>query len=51
MLVTAVDGKRVGRSLAGYCQAMQGRRSGDQVELTVIRTAGGAEQRVRVKLE
>ena len=51
VLMTAVDGKRVGRSLAGYCQAMHGHQSGDRLELTVIRTAGGPEQRVRVKLE
>jgi putative serine protease PepD len=51
VLVTAVDGKRVGRSLAGYCTAMGRHRSGDTVELTVIRTAGGEEQAVRVKLE
>jgi S1-C subfamily serine protease len=51
VLVTAVDGRRVGRSLAGYCTAMGRHRSGDTVELTVIRTAGGEEQAVRVKLE
>lgn len=51
VLVTAVDGKRVGRSLAGYCQAMGKHRSGDTVELTVIRSAGGSEQPIRVKLE
>jgi S1-C subfamily serine protease len=51
VLVTAVDGRRVGRSLAGYCAAMGRHRSGDTVELTVIRTAGGQEQAVRVKLE
>jgi S1-C subfamily serine protease len=51
VLMTAVDGKRVGRSLQGYCQAMAKHRSGDAVEITVIRRAGGPEQRVRVKLE
>jgi S1-C subfamily serine protease len=51
VLVTAVDGRRVGRSLAGYCAAMGRHRSGDTVSLTVIRTAGGEEQAVRIKLE
>jgi S1-C subfamily serine protease len=51
VLVTAVDGKAVGRSLAGYCAAMARHHSGDTVELSVIRTAGGSEQPVRVKLE
>jgi S1-C subfamily serine protease len=51
VLVTAVDGKRVGRSLAGYCAAMRSHHSGDTVELSVIRTAGGSEQPVRVKLD
>ena len=51
VLVTAVDGRRVGRSLAGYCRAMGKHRSGDSVELRVIRTAGGSEQPIRVKLE
>jgi S1-C subfamily serine protease len=51
VLVTAIDGKRVGRSLAGYCQAMAPHKSGDAVDLSVVRTAGGAPQRVRVKLE
>jgi S1-C subfamily serine protease len=51
VLVTKVDGRRVGRSLAGYCRAMARHRSGDTVELTVIRSAGGFEQPVRVKLE
>jgi len=51
VLVTAVDGRRVGRSIAGYCAAMRGHGSGDTVELTVIRTAGGSEQPVRVKLD
>jgi S1-C subfamily serine protease len=51
VLVTRVDGRRVGRSLAGYCSAMGRHRSGDTVELTVVRAAGGSEQPVRVKLE
>jgi len=51
VLVTAVDGKPVGRSLAGYCAAMGRHHSGDTVELSVIRTAGGTEQPVRVKLD
>jgi S1-C subfamily serine protease len=51
VLMTAVNGRRVGRSLAGYCRAMGRHRSGDTVELRVIRTAGGSEQPVRVKLD
>jgi putative serine protease PepD len=51
VLVTKVDGRRVGRSLAGYCSAMGRHRSGDTVELSVVRSAGGSEQPVRVKLE
>ena len=51
VLVTAVDGRPVGRSLAGYCDAMARHHSGDTVELSVIRTAGGSEQAVRVKLD
>jgi S1-C subfamily serine protease len=50
-LLTAIDGRRVGRSLARYCSALDGRRSGDTVTLTVIRTAGGLEETVRLKLE
>jgi putative serine protease PepD len=50
VLLTAVDGRRVGRSMSGYCTAIGRRRSGATVELTVIRTAGGAEQAVRVEL-
>ena len=38
-------------SLAGYCAAMGRHHSGDTVELSVIRTAGGTEQPVRVKLD
>jgi S1-C subfamily serine protease len=51
VLLTAVDGKRVRTSIASYCRALRGRRSGDTVELTVIRTAGGVEQAVSVKLD
>jgi S1-C subfamily serine protease len=51
VLVTAVNGRRVGRSLAGYCSAMARHHSGDTVELSVIRTAGGSEQAVPVKLD
>jgi S1-C subfamily serine protease len=50
VLLTAVDGRRVG-SLAGYCRAMGTHTSGDTVELSVVRTAGGREQPIRIKLE
>jgi hypothetical protein len=51
VLLTAVDGRRVRASLAAYCRALRGRRSGETVELRVVRTAGGAEQPIRVKLD
>jgi S1-C subfamily serine protease len=50
VLLTSVDGHPVGRSLARYCRAMRGHRSGQTVELGVVRTAGGAVQAVPVTL-
>jgi S1-C subfamily serine protease len=50
VLLTAANGRRVG-SLVGYCRAMATHRSGDTVELSVVRTAGGQEQPIRIKLE
>jgi S1-C subfamily serine protease len=51
VLLTAVAGRHVRTSLASYCHALRRQRSGDTVELRVIRTAGGSEQAVRVKLD
>jgi S1-C subfamily serine protease len=50
VLLTSVDGRPVRRSLARYCRAMRGTRSGETVELGVVRTAGGAEQAIRATL-
>jgi S1-C subfamily serine protease len=50
VLLTSVDGHPVGRSLARYCRAMRGHRSGETVELGVVRTAGGAVQAIRATL-
>jgi S1-C subfamily serine protease len=51
VLVTAVDGRRVRSSLASYCRAIGRRRSGDTIDLRIIRTAGGSAQTVRVRLD
>jgi S1-C subfamily serine protease len=51
VLVTAIDGRRVRSSLASYCRAIGKRRSGDTIHISVITTAGGAEQTVAVELD
>jgi S1-C subfamily serine protease len=51
VLVTGVNGRRVGRSLSSYCRALGRSRSGDTVTLRVIRSAGGEAQTIRAKLD
>jgi S1-C subfamily serine protease len=42
VVVTAVDGRQVGGTMAGWCRATSGRHSGDGASLRVVepRTAG-----------
>jgi S1-C subfamily serine protease len=49
VLLTKIDGKRVGSTLASYCRAAGGARSGDRHDMTVITRAGGREQTVAVE--
>jgi hypothetical protein len=50
VLITAIDGKRVGSTLAGYCKAVGDARSGDRLDVTVIAGPGGRRQTVAVTL-
>jgi S1-C subfamily serine protease len=50
VLITAVDDRPVGNTLAGYCKAVDGVESGDVGVLTLL-TAPGRSQKVRVKFE
>ena len=49
-LLAGVDGRRVGPSLASYCEAIAGRRSGDRVALTLVRPGGAGRREVEVPL-
>ena len=51
MLITAVGGRRVGSSLAGYCEAVSGVESGESRDVTVIAGPGGGEQTVSVEFD
>jgi serine protease DegQ len=51
VLLTAIDGKRVRSSLASYCRAVGGVRSGDELELTVFVGPGRKPQTVRVEFD
>jgi S1-C subfamily serine protease len=45
----AIDGRPVGTTLAGYCKAIGGTRSGDTVSLMVTRSDGGGRQTVTLR--
>jgi S1-C subfamily serine protease len=49
-LLAGVDGRPVGPSLASYCAAVAGRRSGSRVKLTLARPGGGKPREVEVAL-
>jgi serine protease Do len=51
VLITRVDGTRVGSSLASYCRAAGDAGSGDKRDLTVIAGPGGREQTVAVEFD
>ena len=51
VLMLAVGDRPVGGTVAGYCEAVEGVRSGDARVLTVVTGARGAPQRVRVEFE
>ena len=50
VLLTQVDGRRIGSSLAGYCRAIGDTESGDERKLTVI-AGGRREQTVAVEFD
>ena len=49
-LLAAVGGRRLAPTLASYCEAMAGRRSGEPVTLTLARPGGGKPREVEVPL-
>lgn len=51
VLITRVDGTRIGSSLASYCRAVGDVESGDERDLTVIAGPGGREQTVAVEFD
>ena len=51
VLLTAVDGRRVGSSLASYCRAVGDARSGDELDMTVLTGPGRKRQTVTVELD
>jgi S1-C subfamily serine protease len=51
VLITAIDGKRVGATLASYCKAVGDAGSGDRLDVTVIAGPGGRRQTVSVTLD
>jgi S1-C subfamily serine protease len=48
-VLAGVEGRRVGTTLQSYCDAMAGRRSGERVRLTLVRS-GGRSREVSVAL-
>ena len=51
VLITAIGGRPVGGTLAGYCKAVQGVESGEARTVEVIAGAGRRPQTVRVVFE
>jgi serine protease Do len=49
MLVTAVDGTPIENTLASYCQAVKGIRSGQQATFTVVRGDSPKTEKIRVR--
>jgi len=50
-LIVAVNGMPVGNSLAGYCDAVSGARSGDRVTFSVLRPGASRPREVAITLE
>jgi putative serine protease PepD len=51
VLITAIDGKRVGSSLASYCGAVGDAQSGDERDLTVFTGPGRKRQTLSVEFD
>jgi S1-C subfamily serine protease len=51
VLLTAIDGRRVGSSLAGYCRAVGDVQSGDTLDLTVLVGGGRKPQTLSVEFD
>jgi S1-C subfamily serine protease len=51
VLITRIDGKRIGSTLASYCKAVGDVESGDERDMTVIVGPGGREQTVAVEFD
>jgi putative serine protease PepD len=51
VLITEIDGTRVGSSLAGYCRAVGDVQSGDELDMTVIAGRGRRPQTLSVVFE
>jgi S1-C subfamily serine protease len=49
ILITAIAGNQIDNTLAGYCQAVKGLRSGQLVPFTVIRGSTPKKQTIRVR--
>jgi S1-C subfamily serine protease len=51
VLLTAIDGQRVGSSLADYCRAVGDVQSGEELDLTVLTGPRGKRQTVSVEFD
>jgi putative serine protease PepD len=51
VLITSIDGQRVGSSLASYCRAVGDVESGDELDMTVLTGPGREQQTVRVEFD
>jgi len=49
-LLAGIDGRPLRATLASYCEAVAGRRSGDTVQLTIVPPGGGKPREVTVTL-
>jgi S1-C subfamily serine protease len=51
VLITAIDGTRVGSSLASYCRAVGDAQSGDELDMTVLTGRDRRQQTLSVELD
>jgi hypothetical protein len=51
VLITSIDGKRVGSSLASYCRAVGDVQSGDELDMTVLTGPGRRQQTLSVEFD
>jgi S1-C subfamily serine protease len=51
VLITAIDGRRVGSSLASYCRAVGDVQSGDELDMTVLIGPGRRQQTLSVEFD